>query len=268
MAAGGGVHPVRLALLGMPVRHSRSPQIHRAALAACGLAGDYGIREVDAAGFAAACRDLEAGRLDGANITMPHKRRARDACGRLDPVAERAGAVNTMALRDGELTGWCTDVAAIRLALAGLPDGPVLILGGGGAAAAAAVAASGRTVCVSTRRPGAAAQVLMAAGGGEVVPWGIGVVGALVVNATPLGVAGESLPEAVLESAAGLVDLAYGSAPTPATQVAGGRGIPVVDGLTILVDQAAAAFTIWTGLEAPRAVMAAAARSGGNLKEG
>lgn len=260
---------MRLALLGMPVAHSRSPQIHRAALAACGLPGEYQARAVDGAGFAAACDELRDGRLDGANVTMPHKLAAHDACAVLDPDARRAGAVNTLAIRDGALAGWCTDVAAVRAALERMPDGEVLILGAGGAAAACVVAAADRPLLVSARRRRLGQGLVERLGvPATVVPWGRPVPGAVVINATPLGTGGEALPDGVVAGAAGLVDLAYGPVPTPAV-VAGVRdGIATVDGLTILVAQAAAAFEIWTGLEAPRAVMEAAARSGESLKEG
>jgi shikimate dehydrogenase len=71
--------------------------------------------------------------------------------------------------------------------------------------------------------------------------------------------AGEDLPGGVLEGAAGLVDLAYGPAPTPAVVAAARAGLPWVDGIQILVDQAAESFEIWTGRPAPRGVMQAAA---------
>jgi shikimate dehydrogenase len=90
----------------------------------------------------------------------------------------------------------------------------------------------------------------------------------VVINATPLGMAGEALPGGIVAAAGGLIDLAYGAFPTPAVVAAAQEGVPVVDGLTLLVDQAAAAFQIWTGREAPRAVMEAAARAGESLKEG
>ena len=251
-------HPVRLVLLGRPVAHSLSPRIHNAALQACGVVGEYVAREVDASGFAAACDQLRAGELDGANVTMPHKRAAHATCQVLHNDARDAGSVNTLAMREGALAGWCTDVEALRRALAGMPAGPVLILGGGGAASAAAVAASGReTVVLSTRRDGGAPVV---GESGTPVPWGTPVPDAVVVNATPLGMAGEPLPSGVLEAAAGLVDLTYGKEPTPAVAQASRDGIPWVDGIQILVDQAAESFEIWTGLPAPREVMAVAAR--------
>ncbi|MBI5158154.1 MAG: shikimate dehydrogenase (NADP+) [Acidimicrobiia bacterium] len=261
------VRPVRLALLGHPLGHSRSPRIHRAALAACGIAGEYEPRDVDAGGFAAACGDIAAGRLDGANVTMPYKLEAQRRCDHLDADAARAGAVNTLARGDGGLAGWNTDVVALREALASLPDLPVLVLGAGGAAAAALVAAAGRRQIVVARRVEAARRLADRVGTGATTGvWGAAATEAVVVNATPLGMHGETLPGAVLEGAGGLIDLAYGPAETPAISLARSQGTPAVDGVSILVAQAAASFAIWTGLAAPREVMEAAARSGESLK--
>jgi shikimate dehydrogenase len=251
----------------MPVTHSRSPRIHNAALAACGIDGEYRVRAVDAAGFATVCAELRAGDLDGANVTMPHKRAAFAACEVHHGDATAAGAVNTMAARDGSLWGWCTDVTALRHAFEAMPPGPVLILGGGGAAAAAVVAASDRPCSVATRTPGAGSGFAVAAGSPAPIPWGTPLRGAVVVNATPLGMAGEFLPPGVVAAATGLVDLAYGPVPTPAVVAALAAGLPVVDGIQLLVDQAAASFEIWTGRAAPRDLMLAAARDVSTLKE-
>lgn len=249
--------------MGSPVSHSRSPQIHHAALAACGIPGEYRVRDVDSAGFAAVCAELRAGELDGVNVTMPHKLAAFAACDTRDGDATAASSVNTMARRDGSLQGWCTDVTALRRALAAMPPGPVLILGGGGAAAAAAVAAADRPVTVATRRPGAGfpAQTTI-----DRIPWGAPLRRAIVVNATPLGMRGETLPFEVVAAASGLIDLAYGPVPTPAVSGARAAGLPAVDGIQILVDQAAESFEIWTGRPAPRDVMRAAATAGATLK--
>lgn len=249
---------MRLCLLGDPVAHSRSPAIHRAALAACGITGSYEALTVDAAGFADAIADLRRGVFDGANVTMPHKGAAHDACDDLAGEAERAGAVNTLAMRRGRLTGWNTDVLGLRRLLADLPDGPLLILGAGGAARAA-LAATDRMARVAAREPqrGAAAADRF---GRAVHPWGAPWPGAVVVNATPLGMLGEPLPPGVLDGAVALVDLAYGSEGTPAVRQARERGIPVVDGIAVLVAQAADAFEIWTGMAAPLEAMGVAAR--------
>lgn len=252
----------------MPVTHSRSPSMHRVALAACGIAGDYEAREVDAAGFAEACRQLRNGDLDGANVTMPHKERAFGECAVVDADAALAGAVNTLANRDGGLTGWNTDVAALRSALFPFGSGEVLILGAGGAAAAAIVASGGeREIRVAARNREAAVALTTRIGGAmRVEVWGTPVAGAIVVNATPLGMHGEALPGGVLEAAGGLIDLAYGPAETPAVASARSRGLPTVDGITLLVSQAAASFEIWTGIPAPIGAMERAARAAETLK--
>lgn len=251
---------MRLVVLGNPVTRSRSPAIHRAALEAVGITGDYVAREVDESGVDAALAELRAGELDGANVTMPHKRLAASRCDRLDGDAAAGGVANTLAMREGMLVGWNTDVGAIRAAS---PPGErtVLVLGAGGAAAAALVAFGDSPLAVSARRPDAAlALAERIAPSARSIPWGTPQPGALVVNATAIGMRGESLPHGIVEAASGLIDLPYSDSPTPACLAAQRRGIPWVDGLELLVAQAAASFLIWTGVEAPIAVMRAAAR--------
>jgi len=243
---------IKLALLGDPVGHSLSPRLLTAALRASGLAGEYVARRVDEAGVAAAVAEIRDGRLDGANVTMPHKRLAAELAESLAPEAQRAGTVNTLFLRKGLVHGVSTDVEGIRRAWGPLPDGAVLILGAGGAAAAAVLALEGRPLSISARRPEQAHRLLQRTGaGGSVVEWGVGLPGRVVVNATPLGMTGEGLPERVLAQAIGLFEMAYGAGPTPATSGAQARGIPVVDGVEMLVAQAALSFESWTGLPAP-----------------
>lgn len=254
---------MRLALLGDPVAHSRSPAIHTAALAALGLSGTYEARRVGVGGVALAVQEIRSGALDGANITMPLKPDALDAVDEASLEAVRAGAVNTLVLRNGAVRGENTDIGGLRdvWAAADMPDAPVLILGAGGGAGAALVALEGRELLVAARRSEAARALIASTG----VPathatWERPVPGAVVINATPLGMSGESLPGAVLETAAGLIDLTYGGVPTPAVRWATGR-VPVVDGIDHLVAQAARSFTLWTGLAAPVATMVTAARS-------
>jgi shikimate dehydrogenase len=94
-----------------------------------------------------------------------------------------------------------------------------------------------------------------------VVPWGVPVAGAVVVNATPIGMSGESLPDGIVDAAAGLVDLPYGPRGTPAITLATHLGLPFVDGIEFLVAQAGDAIRIWAGVEAPIPVMLRAARN-------
>ncbi len=83
--------------------------------------------------------------------------------------------------------------------------------------------------------------------------------GAVVVNATPVGSAGESQPPGVIEHAAGYFEMVYAGGTTRALDMAREQGIPCADGLSLLVAQAARSFRIWTGIEAPIGVMRAAA---------
>lgn len=253
---------MRLVLLGDPVEHSRSPAIQSAALAAVGIEGTYEARRVDEAGMVVAVDEIRYGRLDGANVTMPHKQLAFELAGRVSEEALRSGAVNTYVRSDGEVWGYNTDVDGIRAVwtTAGLSDdAPVLILGTGGAAAGAVVAVAERTVMISGRRAEAAADLLARTRvKGTVVPWGSAVEGAVVVNATPLGMKGESIADEVLADASGFFDLTYGPDGSPSVERARSLGIPVADGRDMLIAQAAAAFEIWTGVPAPIEVMRSA----------
>jgi shikimate dehydrogenase len=259
---------VKLAVLGDPVSHSKSPAIHNAALAAVGLAGTYEARKVDDRGVRAAFDEVRSGVLTGFNVTMPHKGLAAELCDRLDLDASRAGSVNTVARIEGAVWGFSTDVGGILDAWGELPaDGPVLVLGAGGAAAAACVALSNRPIYLAARRFGAGADLAqrLAVRGPEItigeVQWGVPVIGSVVVNCTPLGMKGESLPEDVLAAANGLLDMAYGSTVTPAVLAARGMGRKVVEGIDLLVSQAARSFAIWTGLVPPLEVMRKAAKT-------
>jgi shikimate dehydrogenase len=254
---------VILALLGDPVEHSRSPAIHTAALAAVGLEGRYEARRVDAAGMRTALDEIRTGRLAGANVTMPHKALAAALADRSTEVVTRTGAANTLRGERGVVAAENTDVGGLCDVWreAGFAsDAPVHVIGSGGAAAAALVAFADRDPTASARRPPAAAALAARVGvHTRVVPWGDRRPDAVLVNATPLGMRGEALPDRLLDGALGLIDLPYGSAPTPAVVAARSAGIPVADGIAVLVAQAARSFTWWTECEAPLAVMRRAA---------
>ncbi len=260
---------MRFAIVGDPVDHSLSPVIQQAGFDALGIDAEYTRLRVERGAFDRVVTMLRTGDLDGVNVTMPHKGDAFAAVDVRTDVAARTGAVNTITVRpDGALVGTNTDVAGVNHALSIIDTGastPVLVLGGGGAAAAAVVACSSRPIFVATRRRDAAAAVLRTtATTGTYLHWGQGVAGAVVVNATPLGMHGESLPEPTLATASALIDMTYGSGITPACAWASEHGIPLADGLDMLLGQAYAAFETFTGQPAPREAMAASvAVSGG-----
>jgi shikimate dehydrogenase len=250
---------VRFLVLGDPIEHSLSPVIHNAAFRAAGLVGHYARRRVDAGGLAAAFAEIRSGALSGANVTMPHKELAAQLCDRVGRLAARAGAVNTLVRSGGAVVGHNTDVTGIQAAWcegALPPDGPVIVLGAGGAAAAALLALEGRELFVAARRPGAAAELSSRIGvAADPIEWGSGVAGAVVVNATPLGMKGEQLDSSLIDQAGGLFDMAYAHQPTPTVMEASRRGLPTVEGRRMLLHQAAAAFELWTGRTAPLEAM-------------
>lgn len=253
---------MRLAVLGNPVAHSLSPVIQRAALDYAGIEGTYVHREVDHEGMERAVADIRRRRLHGANVTMPHKGLAARLADDRSPEVARCGGANTLWMEGGGLRAHTTDPDGVRFAWehAGLPeDAPVLLLGAGGAAAAALTALDGRECHVSARREEAARTLVdRVSPGTPLIAWEEGLAGAVVVNATPLGMAGDDLPAAVLDQAGGLLEMAYGSGRTPAEVHVRSRGLPVAPGELMLVGQGAASFAIWTGVEVPPAVMLAA----------
>ena len=254
------------AVWGHPVRHSVSPQIHNAAFAAMGIDAVYVALQVDPDQVAAALAGIRAYGLLGVNTTLPHKQAVYAAVPRRTPDADAVRAANTVYWDDGELAVDNTDIGALTrifgddVTLA--PAEPVVLFGTGAAARAAAAVLGrlGATVEVVGRRPAevAGTQRLVRDCGGTATTVGEA---RLVVNATPLGLRGEPLPERFMHLRPGQVafDMLYGRAPTPFLAAAAAAGAAAIDGLGMLVEQAALSFARWTGLQPPRQTMAAAA---------
>ena len=234
----------RFALVGDPVEQSLSPTIQTAALAMAGLEGRYIAIRCDRAGFGRMVQRLRDGDLNGMNVTMPLKRLAFEMSDRATPQAGRAGSANTLRMGDGLVEAHSTDVEAFEQIYTdiGYP-GPLLVLGGGGSAGAAVAAWPGSEVSVSVRgrvRSERLADI-------DKTPWGAPVPGAVLVNATPLGMQGESIPLEVLQTCSYLIDLPYGISETPASRMARVLGIPLSDGIEFLALQAAHSVRWWTG---------------------
>ena len=255
---------MRFAVVGDPVEHSRSPAIHNAAFAALGIDAEFGYLHVQLGDFDLVVQALRSGDLKGVSVTMPHKQAANEAADVRSDAATRTGAVNTLVVEDGRLLGYNTDVAGVHHALGTVEadaTASILILGTGGAAAAALLSVHGRIVHLSGRTEdhvrSVADRVVVPV---SVVPWGESVPMATVINATPLGMAGEHLPDGVVERAGAFVDMTYGAQRSPAVAHALALGLPTADGLTMLVGQAAEAFELFTGHKAPLMTMEQAAR--------
>lgn len=214
-----------------------------------GLDGEYHRVKADTDVLVEVVEGMRHGRWDGLNITMPLKAEAARLADSLSPQASRSGSVNTLTLDGSEVHGETTDSTAFHELFTSdrfSEIRSILVLGAGGTAAAALTAAPDEAnVYLSSRRP-RKAEELAGRLGGQVVSWGTGVAGALVVNSTPLGMDGEQLPDGILAVAAGLVDLPYGVDTTPAIEAGVDLGIPQSDGHEFLLRQAIASFTLWT----------------------
>ena len=150
--AGRFTPPARLAVIGDPIGHSRSPQMHNPALQACGIAAQYIRVQVPVGRVAEAFRQFAACGFLGVNITIPHKFEALDAVDVLDPLARQLGAVNTLAIRDGRLYGYNSDgpgfLRSVKEAFgADIQDLRVLIIGAGGGAGRAVAVQSALSGC-------------------------------------------------------------------------------------------------------------------------
>ncbi|MFN3075330.1 MAG: shikimate dehydrogenase family protein [Alphaproteobacteria bacterium] len=238
--------------------------VHNTAFRALGLDFFYkplAIGENDLARAVEAMRLLDA---RGFAVTMPFKERILPLLDALDPVAEAVGAVNTVVNDDGRLTGYNTDVDGAAAALTRIGVGTadrVLILGAGGVARAivAALKTMGITqLFLACRRP----ETALWASGVRVVPWDEAINAEVLVNATPIGMGGgEDLPIAAgrLAGMRAVMDVVAQPARTTLIRAAEEAGKTVADGDIMALAQAIRQFELYTGIQAPSDVMAAAA---------
>jgi shikimate dehydrogenase len=253
-------------LLCWPAFQSRSPVIHNHWLAQYGIPGRYVLFPVPPEHLAEAVRGLSVLGIRGCNVTTPHKQAIFPLLDRVDDLARRIGAVNTVVVEpDGTLTGFNNDgngfIQSLRDAdPAWRPDsGPILVLGAGGASRAvvASLAAQGATEIRVCNRSVDKAQAIADAVGNvvKVVPWdqredaldGI----AMLANATSLGMTGKGplpMPLTRLPARAIVGDLIYLPPETPLLAAARARGNITVNGLGLLLNQARPAFNAWFGV--------------------
>jgi len=258
-------------VIGDPVRHSLSPILHNAAYRELALDWVYVAFEVPDGATRGAVDAMRTLGLAGLSVTMPHKSAAAAAADRLSDDARTLGSVNTLTLEaDDMIAGDSTDgegfLRSLRDAGCSVAGARVVLLGAGGAARAVAHALgrAGANVTVSARRAPAAVTAAELARGGT-VPWDERAAAAgaadVVVNATPVGMGGDGvpLPLDALRHGQVLADLVYHPLETPLLSGARARGAIVVDGLGMLVHQAALQVERWTAKPAPVEAMRAAA---------
>ena len=257
-------------VIGNPIAHSKSPEIHAAYAAATGqdIAYERCLAPVD--GFADTVKCLVAQGYRGANVTVPFKLEAAGLATRLAERARLAGAVNTLVFdADGGIVGDNTDgpglvADIVRNAGVALAAKRVLLLGAGGAARGVVLPflQQGPAAIVIANRTRATADTLVDqfaahARPGQLSACGFEDIGGLcdapfdiVVNATSasLSAALPPVPAAAFGSATLALDLMYGPAPSPFMAFAASHGASARDGLGMLVEQAAEAFAIWRGV--------------------
>ncbi|MEO7042671.1 MAG: shikimate dehydrogenase [Gemmatimonadaceae bacterium] len=261
--------PSRLVLLGHPVAHALSPRIHNAALRAAGIPLEYTAMDVPPDRLRSVMRELRAQDAAG-NVTIPHKQAVFALCDHRTHVAERAGAVNTFWMQDGELIGDNTDVAGFDFAARELMESVqgdqmperVTIIGAGGASAAVATAIQdwdGTEVVIWSRNPAQAATLSKRFDRTRAeTNLAAAVKGAdFVVNATPMGLLDNDLPVPIgdLPKKCPVLDLVCITGETAWVRAARDAGHPASDGQPMLVEQAARSFRRWLNIEPNREVM-------------
>lgn len=252
-------------VIGWPIKHSRSPIIHRHWLAELGIAGDYVRHAVEPEQAAAFFAALPDGPFVGCNVTVPHKEAAFAAVDQADAVATALGAVNTIWLENGRRLGSNTDaegfIANLDQRAPGFDanPGPAIVLGAGGAARAVIWALKERGFApihvINRTRDRAEAMAerfgsVVRPAGWEDLP-GLLPAASLLVNTTSLGMEGQ--PPLVIDLAAApdsllVTDIVYIPLETPLLAAARTRGLRTVDGLGMLLHQAVPGFERWFGV--------------------
>jgi shikimate dehydrogenase len=252
-------------VIGNPIAHSKSPEIHPVFAAQTGQDIVYERCLAPLDGFLDTVRRLIAEGYRGANVTVPFKLEAASIATRLAERARLAGAVNTLSFENGEIIGDNTDGAGLVTDIvknAGVPlaGKRVLLLGAGGAARGVILPflEQGPAAIVIANRTRATADALVEQFSAQAHPGQISAIGFddikgpfdVVVNATSASLAGDMPP--VPASSFGpdtlAVDIMYGKQPSAFMEFAALHGALVRDGLGMLVEQAAEAFTIWRGV--------------------
>ena len=270
---------VHLGLIGYPLRHSLSPEIHIAALKACGLEGDYSLFPVspdDKQGLKSLLNRVRTGEITGLNVTIPHKQNVIPLLYELTPTAQAIGAVNTIYLRDNKLIGDNTDAPGFLTDLNKFlttenteKNISALVIGAGGSARAVvyALVNNGWNVTIAARRIKQAKQLAASLTHHTIQLTNYQTLNDqrstfnLLVNATPLGMAPNAdqspWPENLPFPNASVYDLVYNPRETKLVKDARAQGLSATTGLGMLIEQAALAFELWTGQCPPREIMRA-----------
>lgn len=262
------------AVIGHPVAHSLSPSIHNAAFRSLGLDWVYVALDVPEGQVPQAIAGVRSLGVAGLSVTMPHKSEVARHMDRLTADAELLGAVNCVQRVGDELVGDNTDgegfLRSLRADGAFEPQGhSCVVLGAGGAARAVIVAlaraGAAEVVVVNRDQTRAEAAAALAGPSGRVAGLEAVREATLIVNATPVGMGADwrTIPfdPSSIHGRQVIADLVYEPRQTSLVRAARERGAVAINGLGMLVQQAAVAFERWTGREAPVGLMARVAGS-------
>lgn len=271
---------IQLGLIGYPLGHSLSPEIHAAAFKACDLEGNYSLFPIppdNSEGLKGLLARVRGGEISGLNITIPHKENVMPLLDALAPTARTIGAVNTIFMQNEVLKGDNTDAPGFLADLHRFLDEfqlsirkkkSALVLGAGGSARAVvyALAQDGWDVAIAARRFEKAQELInqISNPGSWITPVDItslkSLAPVLIVNTTPVGMAPDvnaspwpaDLP---LPSTAAIYDLIYNPCETKLVRDARSAGLLATTGLGMLIEQAALSFEIWTGCKPSRQIL-------------
>lgn len=287
-ATAGEKPPLRLSVFGDPVAHSRSPQMHNAALEACGIPARYCRLHIRPEELGEAIRRLPEAGFIGTNVTLPHKAAVMAHLDEVDEHARKIGAVNTVAVEGGRLIGFNTDGPGLMRAVRAefsvdLRDLRVMVLGAGGGAGRAIAAQCAiencERLCLVNRTFDKARQLALELEPYfkgprvfgpvprlEAVPWDEAQLAQqlahtdLVINATSCGMKRTDppvLPASLLLPNLMVYDTIYTAQRTQLLEDAEAAGARVANGRSMLLYQGVLAFEIWFNRQAPLEVMRA-----------
>lgn len=256
--------PIKTAVIGHPISHSKSPLIHNHWIKQYGLSGTYEALDIRPEDLSVRLPELlREGGYTGFNLTLPHKELALDICDDVDDLAKAVGAVNTVALKGSRIIGTNTDVFGFienikqSAPAFNFTSGPAVILGAGGAAKAIlhGLLQSGVPDIKITNRTRSKAEALATDPRVTAIDWNnrsIALEGAnLLVNTTALGMSGQpplDIDLTALPTTALVTDIVYAPLMTDLLTAATSRGNLIVTGIGMLLHQARPAFEIWYGV--------------------
>ncbi len=262
------------AVIGNPIAHSRSPEIHQQFAAQCGLDIQYERVLGDIEDFPGSVQGLLNQGIRGFNVTVPFKFDAWQLCDSVSDIAEQVQAVNTVTVRPDRLVGDNTDGVGLTKDLTHnlqwqIADKHVLLIGAGGAAKGvipALLSAGASQIVICNRTHARAEKIVEDLGLDKLSAVQMGALNQsfdLVINCTSAGLSGDipQVPAAVIGRSTCCYDMIYSADETHFNHWATAKGAKqCADGLGMLVEQAAAAFNIWTGQQPSTAPVIQAVR--------